>query len=1256
MLVFKYSGAYLKQQLTIIALVSSLAFVLSLWLLPSHQTAVKQLNVPAMEGGKVFLPTFQEQSIEAGLDFSHTQLTDHLGALTETLGSGGCILDFDNDGLMDLFLVGGTGHTWFYGKHSWWHQQSGHALFHNTTTEIDSPRFTNIIKQSGIAEQSWGMGCTAGDLNNDGFDEILITNKGKNLLYRNNTDGTFSDVSEDAGLSNQNWSTSAAMADYDGDGLLDIYVANYIDFTKGAVTFEQDRGFKSSSPAAFQAELFNAQANQLYHNQGDFKFVERAKELGVANSAGRSLAVVWLDLDGDQDQDLLVINDKGSPTQLFVFNGKTFKQTNTVKQFSFPVESSNGSRSAIIGDWDNNGFVDAMLTSQTALPNKLLLFNPRTQKYEDLTWETNITDDQNVGLSGWGGISADFNNDGWLDLLVNNGLATPDPDIPLISQGQGARMWLHSRNAQFGIPRFMQYVPFSSEHSLKQWPLLSGRSALRADFDNDGDIDFVLLQNNDPVQLMVNRSPRVSLEMAGDDAPKMGNWLGVKLINQFGNSGGEGVRLSLENGSQTLLRSSAEQYGFLSRSDNRLHFGLGDLTNQGKHKPTIDKLTVHWADGQLSELRSVPINQYIAIRQGSSGYTNIRPSLGEKKNEVQDMLESIPKEWRNNVADYYHWLLKKEASKKVIRMITAQLSLMSAEERAQMYKVVLQNDDFALIGVAKQALLEKEDELRVLAIRWFERTEIEDSALWLIERLNDKSEQVACASANAFTTFFREEEAMVRRKLLSLPVLIQLLENNSSPIVLCTLEALAESEHYRAVDPVVRLLSHREIEIRVAAIETLGRLRQRKPEKDLRHLLANDATTADERAAIFVALSRLDSKVVDELLKNQLSHQPTNEDISGIRHAVMFVESVLLAQDGVVIKSKVLNLFEELITSQSSRWIKQQLNPMAAADMARLFNILAMSQSPRLLELLKPFLMHRNVDIRRAAYLALTQAKTTQASNLLLIGLQDSDDKIQNKVIDIFGDSGSELPSDELRNYLQRHTNPPSALRSRLLLLVRRSHQQVAIDFIQNSINIAKPTDEFIKLALLACQLFPAAGIYVKEELFIQSTQLLRAEAVACQFLQLYRNTTSAANNSEHKAVDLIVEINRLLNIQDSETTAVLVRALTRSSLPSSQKILLKMVKSESIPIQIITQTLETVAASAHKSTLLVLLAASTNNRIGIRAVALKLLVKFAKNNKVPDKFWRVLGDPKESMNIRLIAADFLFNTEPDKVITALDL
>ena len=1258
-----------SQTLTVLICGAAL-FVLSLWLVPDSRLVPVQGHFD-VNSERPVAPIFQQQSLDSGLIFSHLQLTDHLGALTETLGSGGCVLDFDNDGLMDLFLVGGSGHTRFYGKHSWWHRAKGHGLYQNVTEKIDQPKFENVSEKSGIVAESWGMGCAAGDLNNDGLDDLLITNKGRNLLYRNNGDGRFVNVSDISGLGETRWSTSAVMVDFDGDGLLDIYITNYIDFEKGAVTFEAARGFKSQKPESFRAELFDAQPNRLYHNQGDFKFIQRAEELGVDNSAGRSLAASWLDVDNDFDPDLLVINDRGSPSRLFLNQGGRFSVAGVEMPLDLGVENSAGSHSVIIGDWDNNTELDLVITSSGAQANKVLMSSDSGAQYRDISWDSGLAQDSVLNLEGWGGVSADFNNDGFLDLLINHGLTVPDSDSHAISQGQGARLWLNGGDGLFGVPEFQLSSPDLNSVGSSQWPLLSGRAVLKADFDNDGDMDVVLLQNNEPSQLMVNRGISKLSEVfaAATDissGPKSslprlntGGWLGVALTDKFGNASGTGASIWLEKGERVFFRSSAEQYGFLTRNDSRFHFGLG-LDRGDADSSQVDKVRIQWADGQLSEISNVPMNQYISIRQGVSGYEDFKFSPVELG--VAISAENLTLNWRGHPSDYWKWKLRIDSSARPVDEIHQFLSSVSFLERMELYQALLQDGlldrQQQLVSVAMRALNEPEQSAQVIAINWLKKAELEFSVPSLLRYLSSDSDEVVCAVARAFEFYFREEEAVVIRKYLSLPPLIRLLEHDSENINICVLSALRESEHYRAIEPVSRLLYHSSKEARIAAIRTLGRLRHIKVEQALLDILARHDAEVEEKSEVLIALSRLNSMALDGQIGKQLSAnwqvtKGNNNSAQAFSKSLALLNAVLKNANGVVILDKVLTQFARLWTPERVSALSPRLEGYSAAILNDLYQVVASNRDIRLFPLVKIFIQHERADIRLEGYKSLSQFRSKESDKLLAKAFNKESIQIQKALLDFYRTSSFSLPMPI--DGLIKQANQHPELLSSLLPLLKRQHGQVALSLIRKTLAVDSYSDEIYLAALEACQRFPLSNISINRKLKEHNSVNFLAHTLACEMTQ-ESDKSKLWQVSQEQTSGLSRSIDDLLKLDQSETIVELMETLSRNAPDLARKLLINLTKSRSLSARTIVGSLNVSIENHHDSFVLPILTASLHTNPEVRLHGLVLLNSYLDKPGVVDRMWQVLEHAKEPIANRLLVAEALYSIDPQRVALSLEI
>ncbi|HFD12644.1 MAG TPA: VCBS repeat-containing protein, partial [Crenotrichaceae bacterium] len=265
-------------------------------------------------------PVFSDITAYAGLVVSHMQGGEKITNLTETLGAGACVLDFDNDGWLDIFFITGSGQTRYYGRREWWQQGHSNVLYKNN----GNGQFVDVTKRAGLENTVWGMGCASADFDNDGDADLFVTSYGSNIFYENRN-GRFVDISPLAGIKGEAWSTSVVVADYNKDGLLDIYVVNYLDFKNGAKTYEKTSGFQRMLPVSFDARVYDGQANQLYLNKGKLKFEDVTSNAGVANVGGRGLAAQWVDLNRDSYPDLIVSNDAGLPNAVFLNKyGETF--------------------------------------------------------------------------------------------------------------------------------------------------------------------------------------------------------------------------------------------------------------------------------------------------------------------------------------------------------------------------------------------------------------------------------------------------------------------------------------------------------------------------------------------------------------------------------------------------------------------------------------------------------------------------------------------------------------------------------------------------------------------------------------------------------------------------------------------------------------------------------------------------------------------------------------------------------------------
>jgi enediyne biosynthesis protein E4 len=522
---------------------------------------------------------FKEVAEQVGLKFQHYNGMTGKFYLPEITGSGGALFDFDNDGDLDVFLV--QGNTIGPNKPS---ETLFGKLFRNDLIPSKTLSFTDVTQKSGIVATGYGMGAAVGDINNDGLPDFYLSNLGSNQMYLNKGDGKFVDVTKESGTDDPRWSTSASFFDYDRDGWLDLMIVNYADFSV------------TNNPACYAAttakdyctpRVFRAPGNRLFHNKGNGSFEDVTTAAGVHKEFGHGLGIVTADFNNDGWIDVYVAND-GDHNQLWI-NQKNGRFVNDALLAGCAVNRNGQAEAGMgvdAGDFDGNGTDDIFITHLMDETNTLYL-NLGEGLFEDRTREAGLGM-PGRRFTGFGTFFFDYDNDGWLDLFVANGA------VQLLPLGQPDQLF---RNT--GKGSFVEIVDgLGPEFSL----LEVGRGAAFGDVDNDGDTDFLVMNNNGPARLFLNQ------------VGNRNHWLGLRLVGKAGRDMlGAQVEIVVDDG-KSLRRRVRSDGSYLSGNDPRVLVGLGGATR-------VKAVRVRWPDGTVEEWKDVRVDQYTTLKEGFSPAT-----------------------------------------------------------------------------------------------------------------------------------------------------------------------------------------------------------------------------------------------------------------------------------------------------------------------------------------------------------------------------------------------------------------------------------------------------------------------------------------------------------------------------------------------------------------------------------------------------------------------------------------------------------
>jgi enediyne biosynthesis protein E4 len=538
---------------------------------------------------------FQDISQQSGIaGWRHKMGVPEKNYIVETNGSGVALIDYDNDGWLDIFLVNGSTFKALEGV-----EESPHAaLFHNN----HDGTFTDVASKAGVTNDRWGYGVSVADFDNDGWPDIFVDNFGKNRLYRNNHDGTFTDVAEIAGVQLGNWSTGSAWGDVDGDGLLDLYVAGYVHLDRDNLPMS-GKGSVGTSFCQYRGETVNCgprglpgEADHMFRNNGNGTFTEITRKAGVEDKDKYyGFTPIFISLNGNGKPDLLVGNDS-TPNLLYQNKGNgIFEDSSYVSGFALNADGREiASMGVAPGDYDNDGQVD-LFVSDFSDDYKVLFHNDGRASFTDVSYKAGVAE-TTIPFVGWGNGFIDFDNDGWLDIFEVNGHVYPQVDGHPWGTSFAQRPLLFRNVPGEGVKeRRFEYVPPVQGTGLAV--VISARGAAFGDLFHDGRIDAVINPIDGAPVLLRNVNPDHH------------HWVEVKLVGgpkspRDATCATAYLKANGMRQRQDVLASGS----YISSNDRRLHFGLGDSKDAGN-------VEIHWPSGAVETVRLPAVDRIYTISE-----------------------------------------------------------------------------------------------------------------------------------------------------------------------------------------------------------------------------------------------------------------------------------------------------------------------------------------------------------------------------------------------------------------------------------------------------------------------------------------------------------------------------------------------------------------------------------------------------------------------------------------------------------------
>ena len=513
---------------------------------------------------------FEDATAKAGIDFTHSFGSAKLGSLLEGTGSGCIWFDYNNDGLPDLYVL--SGRPLDDSIHPYPLKEKPQVPPHNHLYRNNGDgTFTDVTAKAGLDPDMYAIAVTAADYDNDGYEDLLVTGYGKTILYHNNGDGTFTDVTAKAGIKVDGWAISSTWLDYDKDGCVDLFVGRYVKFDPKYHNYYAADNYPG--PLDYAGET-----NRLFHNNCDGTFTDVTDKSGIGAYIGRTMGVTAADFDGDGWPDIYVANDR---TENFLFHNKHDGTFEEIANDAGVAYGQNGEATSSMGpvfaDITGSGRLDLWVSD--AHYNRLVKNNGKGG-FDDIGIASGLSQ-ANAQYVSWGTGVYDFDNDGWLDILVFHGGL-----IQMIPQE-------HSVFRGLGDGRFEDVSELSG--SVLGTKTVA-RGACFADYDNDGKVDAFVVNLGGRGELLRNVSTGT------------GHWITIRLKGTKSNRDGIGARVEVWASGRKQVAERVAGSGYLSQNDGRLHFGLGVA---GK----IEKIVVHWPSGKEQTVENQSVDRVMTIEE-----------------------------------------------------------------------------------------------------------------------------------------------------------------------------------------------------------------------------------------------------------------------------------------------------------------------------------------------------------------------------------------------------------------------------------------------------------------------------------------------------------------------------------------------------------------------------------------------------------------------------------------------------------------